>query len=84
LLQQVAGIAFGLNANCEDPKTSRGVEYRQTLADVLKERLLPLNIPVITGLPFGHVPHNATLPIGIRAMLDANQGDLVLTEPAVS
>jgi len=83
LLQQVAGIAIGINENCEDPHSTKTREYRQTLDDVLTERLLPLKVPLITGLPFGHVPYNATLPIGLPAILDANKGDLVITEPAV-
>lgn len=83
LLQQVAGIAIGLNHDCEDPKAKRSKEYRQTLEDVFRERLLPLRIPIVAGLPFGHVPHNATLPVGLRATLDANRGELILTEPAV-
>jgi muramoyltetrapeptide carboxypeptidase len=84
LLQQVAGIAIGLNADCEDPKAKTAKEYRQTLEAVLKERLLPLKIPVLAGLPFGHVPHNATLPVGVRATLNANQGALLLNEFGVS
>jgi muramoyltetrapeptide carboxypeptidase len=83
LLQQVAGIAIGINHDCEDPKAKHAREYRQTLEEVFHERLLPLKIPVVTGLPFGHVPHNATLPVGLRATLDGNQGELLLTEPAV-
>ena len=83
LLQQVAGIAVGLNRNCVDPKAKRTREYRQTVEDVIEERLLPLRLPIVTGLPFGHVPLNATLPIGVRAELDGNQGDLVITEAAV-
>ena len=83
LLQQVAGIAIGINQDCEDLKAKRAREYRQTLADVFRDRLLPLKIPVVTGLPFGHVPHNATLPVGLRATLDGDQGELLLTEPAV-
>ena len=83
LLQHVAGIAIGLNKNCEDPKAKRGREYRQTLEDVFRERLLPLRVPLVTGLPFGHVPHNATLPVGCRVKLDATRGELALTETAV-
>jgi muramoyltetrapeptide carboxypeptidase len=83
LLQHVAGIAIGINRDCADPKAAHAKEYRQTLEDVLMERLLPLKVPIVTGLPFGHVPHNATLPIGVRALLDGNHGDLLLTEPAV-
>jgi muramoyltetrapeptide carboxypeptidase len=83
LLQQVAGIAIGINENCEDPKARKLKEYRQSLEDVLTERLLPLKVPMVTGLPFGHVPYNATLPVGLRVTLDANKGDLIITEPAV-
>jgi len=84
LLQQVAGIAIGINQDCADPKARRAKEYRQTLEDVLNERLLPLKVPIVMGLPFGHVPQNATLPVGARALLDGNHGDLFVTEAAVS
>ncbi len=84
LLQQVAGIAVGINKNCKDPKARAAKEYRQTLADVLKERLRPLKVPIVSGLPFGHIPYNATLPVGVRATLDAARGDLWITEPGVS
>jgi muramoyltetrapeptide carboxypeptidase len=83
-LKQVAGIAVGLCENCEDPKADSSGEYRQTLQDVLKERLLPLNVPVVIGLPFGHAPHNATLPVGARATLDAERGDLIITGAVVA
>lgn len=83
VLQQVAGIAVGINVDCVDPKAKRSREYRQTLEDVLRERLLPLNVPVVVGLPFGHQPWNATLPVGVRARLDADNGDLIITEAAV-
>jgi muramoyltetrapeptide carboxypeptidase len=83
LLQQVAGIAIGINRDCVDPHAATAREYRQTVEDVLAERLLPLKVPVVIGLPFGHVPLNATLPIGARATLDGLKGDLVVTEAAV-
>jgi muramoyltetrapeptide carboxypeptidase len=83
LLQRVAGVAIGVNANCGDPKAKGAKEYRQTLEDVFKERLLPLKVPLITGLPFGHIPLNATLPVGVRATLDGERGDLVISEAAV-
>lgn len=84
LLQQVAGIAIGTNIRCRDPKARKSTEYRQTLEEVLAERLLPLGVPVVLGLPFGHTPLNATLPIGCRAILDADKGDLEIAEPAVA
>ena len=84
LLQQVAGIAIGLNADCADPHAGRTKESRPTLAEVLQERLLPLKIPVVTGLPFGHVRHNATLPVGANVTLDAQRGDLIIAQPVVA
>jgi muramoyltetrapeptide carboxypeptidase len=84
LLQQVAGIAIGINRDCHDPKASQRREYRQSLEDVLRDRLLPLKLPVVCGLPFGHVPLNATLPVGARAILDGYRGDLIIAEPAVA
>jgi muramoyltetrapeptide carboxypeptidase len=84
ILQQVAGVAVGVNKNCNDPKAKAGGEYRQTAADVVKERLASLRVPVVTGLPFGHVDLNATLPVGVKARLDGNRGDLIITEAAVS
>ena len=49
-----------------------------------RTRLLVVKVPVVSGLPFGHVRHNATLPVGVRVTLDADQADLVIEEPAVS
>jgi muramoyltetrapeptide carboxypeptidase len=84
LLQQVAGVAVGVNQDCEDPQAAKAREYRQSSVDVLRERLRPLGVPVVIGLPFGHQPVNATIPIGVRAVLDANRGELIITEPAVT
>ncbi len=84
LLQQVAGVAIGLNADCEDPKAKVTTEYRQSLEDVLRERLLPLKIPVVMGLPFGHVPDNGTLPVGIKVELGGDRGELNFVERCVS
>jgi len=83
MLQQVAGVAVGINKNCKDPDAAKTKEYRQTLDDVLADRLKPLGVPVVTGLPFGHVRWNATLPFGIQATLDGKKGDLIITEAAV-
>jgi muramoyltetrapeptide carboxypeptidase len=83
LLQQVAGVAVGVNSDCEDPLPAPA-EYRQSSSDVIAERLGSLRVPVVTGLPFGHVKLNATLPLGVMAKLDGDNGDLIITEPAVA
>jgi muramoyltetrapeptide carboxypeptidase len=83
LLQQVAGIAIGTNKDCIDPKAKGCKEYRQTMKDVFREKLGPLKVPIVLGLPFGHVPLNVTLPVGVRATLDGAKGDLVIEEAGV-
>jgi muramoyltetrapeptide carboxypeptidase len=84
ILQQVAGVAVGVNQDCEETQESKIKEYRQSSADVFKERLSELGVPVVIDLPFGHVELNATIPVGARAQLDADNGDLVILESAVS
>jgi len=84
ILQEVAGVAVGVNRDCEDTSKPKQEEYRQTSADVFTERLSGLGVPVVVDLPFGHVDLNATIPVGIRARLDADNGDLVILESAVS
>lgn len=83
VLQTVAGVAVGVCEHCLDPKAKTAREYRQSLDDVLKERLAQLKVPVVTGLPFGHTRFNATIPIGGKATLDAIRGDLVIIGPVV-
>lgn len=83
LLQQVAGIAIGTNARCRDPKARKLKEYRPCIEEVFTERLLPLNVPIVAGFPFGHVRHNATLPVGVGVTLDAEKGDLLVNEPCL-
>ncbi len=83
VLQQVAGVAVGINHDCGDSKADTAKEFRQSMMDVLADRLTPLKVPVVVGLPFGHVPMNATLPLGVGATLDGEKGDLVSIEAAV-
>ena len=84
VFSQVAGVAVGVNSECEDESENPSGEYRQSGADVVKERLSSLRVPVVVGLPFGHVDLNATIPVGVRAQLDGKSGDLIITEAAVS
>jgi muramoyltetrapeptide carboxypeptidase len=83
IFSQIAGVAVGVNKDCTDPDAKPGGEYRQSGADVVKERLSQLRVPVVIGLPFGHVDLNATIPVGVTAKLDGKRGDLIITESAV-
>ncbi|MFY0688356.1 MAG: LD-carboxypeptidase [Cyclobacteriaceae bacterium] len=78
------GIALGYFTDCDTSPDDPYYEFSIGLSEVFKDRLGDLGIPVVTGFPFGHEPHNATLPIGIEALLDADKGMIKLLETAVN
>lgn len=77
-LAGVAGVVVGEHAGCEPA----GEEPSQTLEEIYTELLAPLGVPVLFDLPIGHGAHQATLPLGVAAELDADAGVLRLLEPA--
>lgn len=79
-LRNVVGVVVG--AFSERPDT--GQAHIPSLAELLRDRLGPLGIPVACGFPFGHIPESWTLPVGVPARLDADRGTLELLEPAVA
>ena len=82
-LQKCNGIALGNFKNCElKGRSTTYPSYR--LHEVLQDRLRPLGIPVVYGLPFGHVKSKLTLPLGVEAELDATNRSLQVLETAVT
>ena len=82
-LQTCKGIAIGNFKNCEAKGISiSGPSF--TLKEVIQERTKDLGIPVVYGLPFGHVKSKLTLPLGVEAELNANTKTIRLLQPAVS
>ena len=78
-LRQAAGIALGVFADCAPKNT----EFSFNLPETLRDRLGNLGMPVVYGLPFGHVAHQATFPYGIEAELDAEKRSLTFLESGV-
>lgn len=81
-LQKAAGIAFGIFQDCE----KSDITYAPNsflLKEVIDERIKPLNIPAVYGLSFGHNKNNFTIPIGVKAKLDADAKTIELLETAV-
>ena len=72
IFQQIKGIALGRFSRCEpDPETKSW-----TIAEVLRDRLGDLNLPLVYDLPFGHDGVNAILPVGQLVTLDGDTGSL--------
>ncbi len=71
----VAGVVLGTWTDCPP---DLGV-----IADLMRERLEPLGVPVLWGLEFGHCPAQLTVPLGVPAELDAERGTLELAVPGL-
>jgi muramoyltetrapeptide carboxypeptidase len=81
-LREAGGIVFGTFHRCEYYAGDSYFKFNVTVLDMIKERILPLKVPAIFGLQFGHVRNKLTLPVGGQAVLDATNGR-VFVEPAV-
>jgi muramoyltetrapeptide carboxypeptidase len=79
-LQQCAGIVIGEHANCSPKGPGNTLGLEQVFDDLIR----PLGIPTIYHLPIGHGKHIATLPLGVRARLDATARTLRVLEPGVA
>jgi muramoyltetrapeptide carboxypeptidase len=74
VLDGVSGLAFGRFTDCPDGESG-------AVAEVLRETAERVGVPAVADLPFGHVAHNCTLPVGGSALLDADSGALILEAP---
>ena len=72
-LDGLAGVAVG------SFEEFAGYEDRGwTVTDVLHDLLDDLGVPVLGGLPLGHLPDPVPVPLGVPALLDADAGRLTV------
>ena len=79
-LDKAAGVMTGICENCGP----QGDGPSLTLDETLDVHLRPLRVPAVTGYSFGHIRHQFTLPVGVRARLDTEARTVTLLEPGVS
>lgn len=80
VLDRISGIILGDFPNCINHHPEKP---SFTLEEVFQDNLQGLGIPVISGFSFGHAGYMPTFPIGVEAELDADRGELRLTESPV-
>ena len=68
-LAVAAGIGVGRLQGCE-------AEAGPSAQDVVEEILVPLGVPTVVDLPFGHGPGNRPWPHGGRAAIDGERGEI--------
>ncbi len=79
-LDRLAGVIVG---QFTELRRGAGDGGALGLDEVLATYLEPLGIPAACGFPIGHVEDQWTLPIGVRARLDASAGEVEVVESAV-
>jgi muramoyltetrapeptide carboxypeptidase len=77
-IQKAAGIVVG-EMTRTDEKHDEGIGGKPW-REIMRDRLAPLGVPTITDFPFGHCKNMLSLPLGIRARLDADAGTLTYLE----
>lgn len=77
ILDEVAGIVIGECKYSAEPADTL------TLRHILEDHVVALGKPAIYGLAFGHGTYTLTLPIGVRARLDAAERSLSIEESGV-
>ncbi|PAX59941.1 S66 peptidase family protein [Brunnivagina elsteri] len=81
ILGKVKGIAVGRFSQCEAPANIPSFKIEEVLQERLGDLSLgDLNIPIVSELPFGHDGCNASLPVGVMATLDGNNGLLMIND----
>jgi muramoyltetrapeptide carboxypeptidase len=76
----LSGVRAVLVGRFHAPPTARAFPGDRDVDGVLRDHLLPLEVPVVRGIPAGHGPGKWTLPLGGTAILDTKAG-LVTFDP---
>lgn len=77
-----AGCLTGIAAIAVGQFTGFAPSKGWTVVDLLRERLAPLGVSILGGLPLGHGADALAVPLGTVAELDADRGTLTVS-PAV-
>jgi muramoyltetrapeptide carboxypeptidase len=67
----IAGVVTGRLHGCRPSRQCRRV-WRERLLEVVPEQ-----VPVVTGLPFGHGADNRAFPIGVEVVVDSSRGEVI-------
>jgi muramoyltetrapeptide carboxypeptidase len=79
-LRRLAGVLVGRFTELKRSGADGALGFDEVLASYFE----PLGVPVAYGFPVGHIDAQWTLPLGVRARLDADAGEVEILEPAVA
>ncbi|ELR68857.1 Muramoyltetrapeptide carboxypeptidase [Fulvivirga imtechensis AK7] len=79
VFDELSGFVMGRCTRCH-PGDGYG---SLTLEEVIDHYIKPLGIPAYSGAMIGHIGKKFTVPIGLKAQIDADKGTIKLLEGAV-
>lgn len=79
VLDRAAAVLLG---SFDPPPTRRAFPPDRPLDEVLREHLMPLGVPVVAGLPLGHLRGKWTVPLGGMATVDTAAGTIEVAPPS--
>lgn len=79
VLSKINGMVLGQLDDCFTDKPEPSLSLEQIIEDITAD----LDIPILAGLPYGHVDVKHTIPIGARVRLDASNKKLTMIEAVV-
>ena len=82
-LENLKGVVVGEMNHCDYgdlPREAADWRASKSIEDVLDKQLEPLGVPVLYKLPLGHGKHLASIPLGVRYTLDADERTLTVDE----
>jgi len=77
-LQGIRGIIFGNMEGCQ-PKDDQSFSLEDVILDVLAE----IDVPILFGFPSGHSHDNLTIPFGVSARINGEEGKFLILENGV-
>ena len=79
VLGEINGFIFGKCTNCHPGRGYGSLTFDEIIDHYIK----PLKIPAFSGSMIGHINSKFTIPLGIEAEMDADEGTFQLVEPAL-
>ena len=80
VFQKVNGVVLGSFRDCEAEEAEKSF----SLQEIFDQHFVQVNFPVYQGATFGHLAPKFTLPIGIKAEMDADNFTIRTLEKSVS
>lgn len=77
VFERVAGVVLGDFATCFPPATE---EPGPPVEELVAERLARPDVPLVSGLAYGHIDRRVTLPLGATVVVDTAVGRIVVVD----